>query len=232
MAKDVRAGRVESIEGAIRKRAGTDAIYALRGPAASPAPTSHLIWVANRQAGDQQFDSPQAIYEAAPEAGMVRIYYLPTSRWVVNLELLPDPPVEDVSPEGVNRIVGAAGAAWERRDMVGVAEARAQLPALERELEWYTPRGPIDAGEPVDQAALLGTWSSPFLTLEVRGGGTLTVRLADGSEQPGQWSIDPSGRLSADVFGARRVIDASIADDALTLVIEGQAMRLRRSSGT
>lgn len=252
LAKDVRAGRVESIEGAITKSMGVDWDYIVAGTQ-STAPTSYRISVANRQDGDQQFRCSQGVYDAVPDAGMIRLFYLPTSRWVVSFELLPGPPVEDVSPAGVNRIIDAVGSAWKRHDKVGMAEARARLPALEREMSWYAPRKADAAPERAPTAALdgtqpgsaqpgsaqpgavplasaiVGTWESPFLTLMVRADATVTVRMADGTEQSGRWSVDGSGRLTADALGMSRVIDASITGDALTLGVDGQSIRLRRA---
>jgi len=125
-AKDVRAGQVDSIEGAITKKMLTDFTIEY-------APPSYRIWVANRQAGKQEFHSPADIYESAPDAGMVQLFYLPRSRWVVNLECLPDAPVESLSLDAVKRTLLGELTAWAGRDKVGTAEARAELAAMGRQ---------------------------------------------------------------------------------------------------
>jgi len=47
--------------------------------------------------------------------------------------------------------------------------------------------------------------------------------------QAGSWSVDPGGRVVTDVMGASMAIGASVAGGVLTLVINGQALNLRRS---
>ena len=74
-----------------------------------------------------------------------------------------------------------------------------------------------------------GDWTSPFLSVSIHGDGTLTATMAAGQEQAGRWSVDPAGRVHTDVMGAAMVIDASVAGDVLTLVIDGQALNPRRS---
>ena len=104
LARDLEVGRVESIEGAVSKKIGSNWDYIVGSMLANTQrgnePTSYRLSVANRELGIQEFRSDQDVYEFAPEAGMVTLFYLPQSRWVVNLELLPDAPV-DVSQGGV-----------------------------------------------------------------------------------------------------------------------------------
>src|SRR5437588_164071 len=75
LSADVREGRVESVEGAIRKRV-------VRGRASN----SFYLEIDRRR-----LQVSRSSYAAAPDAGIVRAYYLPRSRRVVNLERLPDP---------------------------------------------------------------------------------------------------------------------------------------------
>ena len=49
--------------------------------------------------------------------------------------------------------------------------------------------------------------------------------------QSGRWSLDPAGRVHTDVMGSPMIIDDSVTGDVLTLVINGQALNLRRSPG-
>jgi hypothetical protein len=235
LGKDVQAGRVDAIEGAVTKRMGTDIAYNLTGAVPqSPAPTSYRIWVANRELGNQEFRTSQDIYESAPEAGIVRLFYLPRSRWVVNLERLPDLPV-DVSQEGIAQALSDTRAARDARDKVGAAEARAEWAALERGIEAYVPKAgapPGPAGDPgALRTAIVGTWSSPFLDVTVRADGTLTTRVPGAGEQSGRWSVDAEGRLHLDAMGSTQVVEASVEGEWLALGIQGQSFRLKRSSG-
>lgn len=79
---------------------------------------------------NREFRSPGDLYEFAPDAGIVRLLYLPRSRWAVNLERTPDARV-DVAAEGVSRKLDRAAAAWTTHDKVGAAEARAEMAAIE-----------------------------------------------------------------------------------------------------
>jgi hypothetical protein len=231
LAKDVNDGQVESIEGAITKKTIR---YTDDGDGAS-APPSYRMWVANREVGNQEFHPPYDIYNSAPDAGMVRLFYLPRSRRVVNLELLPDPPVEDLSFDGVKRVLATGFKAWRAHDKVGGAEARAEMAAMEHEMQSYVADSPPPAGQQLGPDALteaiVGSWTSPFLSVSFHADGTLTGRLANGVEQQGRWSVDSDGRLRADVMGASQVAQASVAGDELSLAIDGRWLKLRRVSG-
>lgn len=184
LAKDLQAGRVESIEGAITKKPP----QSLFGGTA-PVAYRYRVLIANREAGNQEFRCSREFYEFAPDAGMVRLFYLPRSPWVVNLEF---------------------------------------LPALRRGQESAVPTAdPRALAE-----AIIGTWESPFLNVSLRQDGTFAARLSDGSYHQGQWSVDTSGRLHADVMGAPMVADASVDAHELTLVIDDQALKLRRPASS
>ena len=191
--------------------------------------------MANRQAGNLEFRTDQDLYEFAPDAGMVRLFYLPRSRWAVNIELLPDVPA-DLSPEAAEAMLRRAGAAWRGHDKVGAAEARAEAAALEHGFESYFPDPALSAPSSAEPDALaraiIGSWSNPFLHVAFREDGTLHAQLADGSEHEGQWSVDPTGQLRATVMGAEHVGDASVEGAWLTLSIGGQAVRLQRPAGS
>ena len=173
LAKDVEAGQVENVEGAITKRLGPSAL--LMG---STPWTSYEIRVANRQAGSQAFHSSREIHEHAPDVGFVRLFYLPRSRWVVNFECLPDPPVSDVSMQSAKQALGGLAKALKGRDKVGVAEARAQLDAMGRAAEKFVPKDVPSSGQRPEPGALakaiLGSWSSPFLSVSFEEDGRLT----------------------------------------------------------
>ncbi len=79
LTRDLRSGEVRSVDGAIGK--------------------SHLSGGRARGAyfldvGGRRFGVATSTYEAAPDAGYVRAYYLPRSRKIVNLERLPSAPLD------------------------------------------------------------------------------------------------------------------------------------------
>lgn len=75
-AQDVASGQVASVEGAITKK-----ILQSSCGGDGEAPPSYRIWVASRQAGNQQFKSGAEFYDSAPDGGFVRLFYLPKSKW-------------------------------------------------------------------------------------------------------------------------------------------------------
>ena len=228
-AQDVASGQVAAVEGAITKKMvhvgfGGDSI----------APPSYQIWVASRPAGNQLFKSDQAFFDSAPDSGLVRLFYLPQSKWAVNFEWLPDAP----PPDG--RLGGRAEQAlldWRSarraRDAVGEAEARAAMASISREAASYLPENGVPPHEQLPPArlreAIIGDWESPFLSISVRADGTLTATMGAGAAQAARWSVDAAGRVITDVMGASMAMDASIAGEVLTLVIDGQPLNLRRS---
>jgi hypothetical protein len=119
-AQDVADGRVASVEGAITKKIWQPS-YAGDGD----APPSYQIWVASRQAGNQQFKSGSEFYDSAPDGGFVRLFYLPQSKWAVNFEWLPNAPPQDRGPgERAEQALRDWRAARKAGDMVGEADAR------------------------------------------------------------------------------------------------------------
>jgi hypothetical protein len=232
-ARDVANGRVESAEGAITKKIWQPGD--LTGE--SDAPPSYEIWVASQLAGNQQFKSGQDFYDFAPSDGMVRLFYLPQSRWAVNFELLPDaPPAHRRLDEWVQQNLLDQRAARQARDVVGEAEVRAEVRAEAAAIQRYAVGSPAGhrpaAGERLEPDALreaaIGDWASPMLSISIRNDGTLTATMASGATSSGRWSVDASGRVVTDVMGAALAIDASIAGDVLTLVINGRTLNLRR----
>jgi hypothetical protein len=83
-ARDVADGRVSAADGAITK----ETFGSVAGNGESSAPLSFWVFVASRDAGNQKFSCGQQFFDRAPDAGLVRLYYLPQSRWAVNYELL------------------------------------------------------------------------------------------------------------------------------------------------
>jgi len=80
LSRDLQRGRVKSLAGPVAKD---------HEPALDVNSTS--IYILN--VGDQRFTIAPLAFEAAPATGHVRLYYLPASRKVVNLERLSDAPL-------------------------------------------------------------------------------------------------------------------------------------------
>jgi hypothetical protein len=116
--QDLRSRRVETVEGALGKR-----IHNIGGRSNA---TFYYFDVAGKS-----FEVGSATYDAAPDAGIVRLYVLPRSHTVVNMERLPDRPVAEsattsatealapelvAGPAGVTtESEGRATAIWNRR---------------------------------------------------------------------------------------------------------------------
>jgi hypothetical protein len=87
VAKDVEAGRVEAIEGAISKRIfqSSDMKLLVLGIVTK---RSYRLYVENAQDGKQEFRTLGHLFEAADPGATVRLFYLPLSRLAVNFERL------------------------------------------------------------------------------------------------------------------------------------------------
>ncbi len=232
LVKDADAGRVEAIEGAIskRRRSNEDPFNVTVGTVQLP---THLIAVANDQ-GNEAFLAPRDLFDAAPSAGYVRLFYLPVSRHAINFEMLERPPREEVSQAGVRTEMKEAGRALLSLDRGRMAEAAAEMASMEHAMEPFRGEGappPISGSDarPLGEA-IVGTWTSPFITVTCRDDGTLTFQVAAQEPQQGTWSVGADGRLHAEMMGASQSAEASIADDWLTIGLDGQWLKLQRSA--
>lgn len=113
LAADVRSGTVLSIDGAVAKR----------------RVSGHTISFYYLDVAGRRFEISRHGYDAAPDAGLLRVYFLPRSRRVVNWERLPDPAVP-AGPGAAWQVLDQLAAARRRHDPTAVAEARARLAAL------------------------------------------------------------------------------------------------------
>jgi hypothetical protein len=93
--------------------------------------------------------------------------------------------------------------------------------------------GEPSTAEPADERplteALVGGWTSPILSFTLNDDSSLRLHLPDGSDAEGNWSVDSSGQLHAEVMGAPMVGEASLQGDSLTLVMDGQRLVLKRT---
>lgn len=219
---DVREGRVESVEGAIaksRRSVGT-------GGARS---TNYYFNVAGRRLQALSRIS----YEAAPDAGYVRVYFLPRSRRVVNLEQLPDPSIptgSGAAQEIMQDYVRALGTL----DRMKIAEANARVMALKHVVEGPAPHATLDEGRGSSRLRaddLCGTWTNPVFTVAFMKNGTATLTTAVGGiRREGHWSVDTNGRLLTDATGPMQPMEASLEGRQLTITIEGQRVTFTRSA--
>lgn len=219
LSRDLRHRQVQSADGAIGKRTGS---YSARG-----ARRTHWLDV-----GDGTYRVSPSGYDAAPDAGIVRVYFLPRSRRVVNLERLPDAPFKGgITPHGVLATIGEALLSGNRRE---INEIRAQgalffEAAKAARDEPVAPPAP-SARDPHPLAqAIVGTWTSALMTVTFEPDGTVIGTLFGGVHRRGRWSVDGAGRLIADVTGQREAANAWVAGNELTIAAEGTALRFTRS---
>jgi hypothetical protein len=221
LARDLRTGRVEAVDGAIAK-------VRRSGGGSGPAAEYHELQVAG-----QHFPVLRGTYAAAPDAGIVRLYYLPTSRHVVNLERLPDRSLPAGALESPLDVLKSLGASLRTRGVAG-AEARATLAAMgsamERELTADPTPPPLAERDPRPLAeAIVGRWHAGPVSLEFAPDGTVSLVLPGGQQRRGRWRVDASGRLHADGAEGEMVGDAWVVGDTLTVAAENDAYRLRRA---
>jgi len=223
-AKDIKGGRVDIVEGAITKKVDI-------GISELPTSPRYFIRVANRAVVTHWMRTDKDVFESAPDAGFVRAFVAPHSRWIINLEMLPDPPVGNVSVSDLARGEAVRRKAKHAHDVVGEAEARADLGAMPRKVESFLPVPPA-AVEPTHPDALrteiVGTWESPFMTITFGENGTLAAKLSTGTAIDGSWSIGADGQLRAEMMGGAGSANATVAGDRLTVVLDGQALQLDR----
>ncbi len=220
IAADVRGGRVESVEGAVAKRrvqSGTRTGW-----------TRYYLTI-----GGRQLQTYLSAYEAAPDAGYVRAYYLPRTRKLVNLERLANPPLPADPAAARDMFVQMAHTAVSG-DRDAFAEARAKAAGV-----FDAAREAIDepsgaargrAAQSVEREALLGKWTHALATVTFANNGTATVTTILGATKTGHWSVDGHGRLLTDVTGAMEPTDAAIEGGRLTIQIEGRRLTFTRAA--
>ncbi|HEX7498490.1 MAG TPA: hypothetical protein VF344_08505 [Candidatus Limnocylindrales bacterium] len=223
LTQDMRSGRVEMVEGAIGKhkyeREGSHTTW-----------TDHYLDVAGRS-----FEVDSTAFLAAPDVGYVRLYVLPRSHVIVNLERMPDRPLPTGATTSTATIVADAITAARSHDTVKAAEARAELDAignaLQAERSSAATPPPADQRDPRPLAeAIVGTWQTGPMSISFLPDGTMVVRLPGGRERHERWSVGADGRLHASGDGRDTATDAWVAGDALTISENGQGMVYRRTA--
>ena len=223
ISEDVRAGRVESVEGAITK-------FARTGNGRGSSATAFYIDV-----GGKRLHVYRAGYLAAPDAGYVRLYYLPKSRHVINLERLPDPVMPALTPATAQSVVQDL-LTHHGHDERSLAETRANMAAMAAQFKAQMQQNAVQP--PPDQRdtrplaeAIVGTWSSAFMTVSFGADGTATSTAPNGHQTAGRWSVDAQGLLHAGLAGKDNVGQAWISGTTLTISEDGMGITFERAAG-
>jgi hypothetical protein len=172
-------------------------------------------------------------FDAAPGAGYVRVYFLPRSGRVVNLEQLADRPIPTGSAAAQEIFQDFAGAVLSG-DRAVIAEASARVAALKHAFEGPPPQASADGSNRASTSRLraddlYGTWTNPMVTVTLGKNGIATMTPAFGAERrDGHWSVDANGRLLTDASGTMEPVEAFFEGKRLTIVIDGQRVAFTR----
>jgi hypothetical protein len=155
--------------------------------------------------GDRRLSVGQPAYDAAPEDGIVRVYLLPRSDRIVNLERIADAPATPFEARAAAMLRERFGAALED-ERPSRANASATTPTTLR-------------------AALLGLWQAQDLPLrlEFHADGTVVGGEA-GAAGRKRWDVLDVGRIRIDGEDRRVEVDG----DELSLATRGPTLRFRR----
>ena len=227
LTKDLRSGRVESVGGAITKTSVTS-------NSGGDSLTSYYFDVAGTRVKVWR-----DAYEAAPEAGMVKIYYLPNSHELVNMERIADttlPPDAMKSPKAIQELIAQG---FRSHDPDRAAEARAHLATMADAMKAAitSAAAPPETGRdprPLEQA-ILGTWNNAFMNLTFAADGTLSAvmpGMPGARPRSGHWSVDSSGQLVSDVMGGGSLpAEAWVSgDDQLTVNLGDRGVTFQRAT--
>ncbi len=221
LTEDVRSGEVRSIDGAITRRS-------VSGPGGSNL-TTYYFDVAGQRL---QVDS-SSWYDRAPEAGWVRVFYLPRTHKVVNLEVLPGPAVPDVTPATAHQLAETLRSAAHSHNETQMAEARALGKAMQdrvtQDLQKAAAPPPKDRRDPRPLGeAIVGTWRNPFMSVEFSRDGSVTATLPGGHKRNGHWSVGSDGKLHADALGPSQAAEAWVSDGQLTIALDNMGLTFSR----
>ena len=220
LAADVREGRVEAVEGAVGKKRK-------QSLSRTSQPRYYLT------IGGRQLRTYLSAYEAAPDAGYVRAYYLPRTRKLVNLERLPNPPLP-AGPDEARGMFARMARAVAKGDSAAFAEARANAAGLLDAVQESMREPSVAASRRVAgglvREALVGRWTHPLATVVLAEDGTASVTTMMGSPVAGHWSVDGHGRLLTDVTGSMEPTDAVLDGGRLTVLLEGHRLTFTRAA--
>ncbi len=217
--RDARAGRVEAIEGPILRASGSW----------NTATASNRCYI---KVAGRQFVTGRSGLEALPLAGIVRLYYLPRSRRVVNVERLPDGALAEAALESPAGLRSAMRESLSLNDTKR-AEGRAKLAAVAAQLSGaFSAAGVAPAPQERDprplSQAIVGSWRGGMFSLTFSPDGSAAVSSALGQELHGRWSVDAAGRLRMDALGGQEAGEAWVVGDTLTVSLDGRALAFQR----
>ena len=219
LARDLRDGRVESVDGAIAK--------SHQQVNAGAQPGFYYLEVAGRR-----LRCGLAAYNAAPEAGIVRVYYLPRSSKVVSFERLADRPVPAESLDDPSAAVAQVAKGLGSHDRTQQAEAMATIAAIKDAMVERATPPPEHQRDPRPLAeAIVGAWHGAAMNVAFSADGIASAVMTNGVTQAGRWSVGGDGKLHLDGLGQDMAMDAWVAGDALTVVMDSTPMSFRRVEG-
>jgi hypothetical protein len=219
--EDVRAGRVESIDGAIAK-------HVIHSDSRGSSSESHFLDV-----GGKRFETSRAGYDTAPDAAYVCLFYLPRSHRVVNLQVVPGPAVPELTPASMQDVAQNLASGMHGHGEVAMAEARAQMASMAKQFQQQAQAAAVPPpSSELDQRplaeAIIGTWTSPFMTVSFAADGTAAQTMMNGKQMSGRWSVDAQGQLHAGLAGREDAAAAWIAGDTLTISMGTMALTFER----
>jgi len=223
---DATAGRVETVEGPVGK-----SHYTTHGK--SQSITTYFLEV-----GEKRYEVGMAKYDAAPDAGWVRLYLTPRTHIVVNLEKLPDKVVPNIAAVTPTAILGQLGSALFSRDQETRNEKRAEMEAMGHAFQAQmnvtdAPAKPPSAADrdsrPLAQA-ILGKWQMGPMSITFMPDGMMVATFMGGQQRQGRWSISADGKLRADAAGNGGAADAWVTGDTLTISQESGAAAFHRAN--
>jgi hypothetical protein len=219
LTRDLREGRVEAVEGAISREGRGLPVNA------GPNPERCYLHIAGKRLA-----CGRTAYDAAPQAGIVRAYYLPRSRRLINLERLANRPLRAGALDHPLAAVGQAFSAMDSEDRTQQAEAMATVEAIKDAIFGEASSPPIGtAGARPLAEAIVGSWRSPVMNVTFSENGTAAAKMANGMALAGRWSIAGDGKLRLAGMGQDMETDASVAGDVLSVVMEGNRLNFRRA---
>jgi hypothetical protein len=214
-AADASGGRVETVEGPVGKRS-----FSSSGERTSL--TTYYLEV-----GEKRYTVGSSVYNAAPDAGWIRLYVTPRTHKVVNFEQLPDKVVPDMSAVTPAAMLGQLGKAIFSRDQETRNETRAEMEAMAHSIQAQmavtnapaTPPAAADRDPRPLAQAILGTWQMGPMAVTFMPDGTMVATTMGTMKRQGHWSVGADGKLHGDVAGSGSsgAVDAWIAGDTLTI---------------
>lgn len=219
LSQDIRTGKVETLEGPIgKRRISTD----------SRGANSSIYFL---DVEKMHFEVAYTTYQAAPEAGIVRVYYLPRSKVVVNLEHLADVALPAGALDSPVAALKDLATAFRSHDQVERLQANAEMASMEHAMQAQmaairtVPTGERDT-RPLSET-VIGTWRAGPMTVTFAPDGSLSS-LAAGIANQSHWSVDDTGHLHAQIMGRDQVAEAWVTGDSLVIKAQGESITFTR----